>query len=480
MAKKKRIGVILLIAYLLLTAPGQTAYAMNTVDYHYTYDYWGNVIKSIPAFELIYTIDGDSMAVALSGIDDVAAGGGRIFLIDSTESRMNVFDYDFQFVTSIKLLRNEENKIVLDEEGNQVLLTNPEGVWFHEGQNEIYIADTGAERIVVLDGDGYYLKRIITKPDNMVGATQFKPSKIVVDNANKIYFIVQSGYEGIVELNQSGTFSRYFGVNKPVVNLWDYFWKKVSSSEQRAKMEKTYAPSFNNLTIDADGFIYATTTDSAAQEMVFRLNPKGENVLRQEGYWPVFGDLQADNKFTDVAINDYGVYALLDRSTGRIFLYDFDGELLSIFGKNGDLKGDFKSPSSITWFGDKLIATDKSLRCAYVYEMTEFGRAALGATECYYNGEWEKSAELSKEALRLNANYDLAYVGIGKYYLMQDDFENAMYYFKLGNDRTFYSKAYNGSRSLWIQNNFMLILAVILIVAGLLVYSEIRYFKKKG
>ena len=112
--------------------------------------------------------------------------------------------------------------------------------------------------------------------------------------------------------------------------------------------------------------------------------------------------------------------------------------------------------------------------------MTEFGRAALGATECYYNGEWEKSAELSKEALRLNANYDLAYVGIGKYYLMQDDFENAMYYFKLGNDRTFYSQAYNGSRSLWIQNHFVLILAVILIVAGLLVYSEIRYFKKKG
>ena len=154
MAKKKRIGVILLMAFLLLAAPGQTAYARNTVDHHYTYDYWGDVIKSIPAFELTYTIDGDSMEVALSGIDDVATGGGRIFLIDSTESRMNVFDSDFQFVTSVKLLRNEDNKIVLDEEGNQVLLMNPEGVWFHESLNEIDLADTGAERIVVLDGDG--------------------------------------------------------------------------------------------------------------------------------------------------------------------------------------------------------------------------------------------------------------------------------------------------------------------------------------
>ncbi|MBD5460727.1 MAG: hypothetical protein HDR26_07270 [Lachnospiraceae bacterium] len=480
MAKKKRIWVILLLVLLLLAAPGETAYAMNTVDNHYTYDYWGVVAKSIPAFELAYTIDEECTDVALSGVDDVATGGNRIFLIDTTESRMNVYDADFQFVTSVKLLRNEEKKIVLDEDGNQVMLTNPEGVWFHESENEIFIADTGAERIVVLDGDDYYLKRIITRPENMVGVTQFRPSKIAVDNANKIYFVVQSGYEGIVELNQSGTFSRYFGVNKPVVNLWDYFWKKMSSSEQKSKMAKTYAPAFNNLAIDADGFVYATTIDTAAQEQAFRLNPKGENVLRQEGYWPVFGDLRVENSFIDVAINDYGVYALLDQSTGRIFLYDFDGELISIFGKNGDLNGDFRSPSAIAWFGNKLIATDKSLRCAYVYEMTEFGRAALGATECYYNGEWEKSAELSREALRLNANYDLAYIGIGKYYLMQDDFENAMYYFELGNDRTFYSKAYNGSRSLWIQNNFVLILVVILIAAALLVYSEIRYYRKKG
>lgn len=480
MAKRKRIGVILLLTIVLVWTQGQMAYAANTVDSNYTYDYWGVIQRSIPAFELAYTIDGDSLEVTLSGVDDVATSSDRIFLIDTTESRMNVFDSNFQFVTSVKLLRNEENKIVLDEAGNQVMLTSPEGVWFHESENEIFIADTGAERIVVLDGNGYFLKRIITKPDNMVGATQFRPSKIAVDNANKIYFVVQSGYEGIVELNQSGTFSRYFGVNKPVVDLWDYFWKKMSSSEQKSKMAKTYAPAFNNLAIDGDGFVYATTMDTAAKDQAFRLNPKGENVLRQEGYWPVIGDLKLDNSFVDVAINDYGVYALLDQSTGRIFLYDFDGNLISIFGKNGDLKEDFRSASGIAWFGDRLIATDKSLRCAYVYEMTEFGRAALGATRSYYYGEWEESAELSREALRLNANYDLAYVGIGKYYLMQDDFENAMYYFKLGNDKTFYSQAYNGSRSLWIQDNFVLVIAIILILAASVVYSEIRYYKKKG
>lgn len=470
----------MVLALILACFSYTPAYAMNTEDDHYTYNYWGDVVKSIPAFELTRTINESSLDIPLSGVDDVATSSDRIFLIDTQESRLNVFDSELQYVTSIKLLRNEENKIVLDDAGNQVMLTNPEGVWFHESEDEIYIADTGAERIVVLDGTGYFLKRIITKPDNMVGVTLFRPSKIAVDNANKIYFVVQSGFEGIVELNQSGTFSRYFGVNKPKVNLWDYFWKKMSSDEQKAKMAKTYAPSFNNLTIDGDGFVYATTIDTAAQQQVFRLNPKGENVLRQEGYQKVAGDLMLENSFIDVAINDYGVYALLDQITGRIFVYDFDGQLLSIFGKTGDLNGDFKTPSAITWFGDKLVATDKALRCAYIYEMTEFGKAALGATKCYYNGEWEESAELSKEALRLNANYDLAYIGIGKYYLMQDDFDTAMYYFELGNDKTFYSKAYKGSRDLWVQEHFAVILGVMLICIGLLVYSEMRYYRKKG
>ena len=253
MAKKKIIGILLALVLVFTGFPGRTAYARNTEDHHYTYDFWAEILKSIPAFELAYTIDGNAMDIPVSGMDDVAAGGGRIFLIDTQESRLHIFDDNYQYITSVKLLRNEDKKIVLDENGGQVALTNPEGVWFHEGGNEIYIADTGAERIVVLDGDGYYLKRIITKPDNMVGVTQFRPSKIAVDDTNKIYFTVQSSFEGIVELNQSGTFSRYFGVNKPVVDLWDYFWKKMSSDEQKSKMSKTYDPAFNNLKIKRDG-----------------------------------------------------------------------------------------------------------------------------------------------------------------------------------------------------------------------------------
>ncbi|MDF2542512.1 MAG: hypothetical protein K0S47_2230 [Herbinix sp.] len=484
MRYKFRISALVLSLVLIFTNVVSVS-AQTTITDNYTYNFWGDVRKSVPAFELVRTIDEKTIDVTISGFDDVCTSKDRIFLIDTIESRMNVLDTDYNLVTSVKLIRNADKKIVTDPStGAQLVLTNPEGVWFHENGNEIYIADTGAHRIIVLDGDGYYLKRIIERPDNMIGSTQFNPSKIVVDQANKIYFVVQSGFEGIVELNEDGSFSRYFGVNKPIVDFWDFFWKSLSSDEQKTKMAKIYAPSFNNVDLDHEGFIYATTIDSAAKDMVFRLNPKGENVLKQEGYYPVWGDMYSSmfyvqTKFVDVAINEYGVYALLDQAKGRIFLYNFDGELINIFNSSGDLKGDFRAPGSIAWFGDTLIATDKTLKCAYVYEMTDFGKAALGATKHYYNGEWEESANLSKEAIRLNANYDLAYIGIGKYYLMKDDYKSAMYYFNLGNDKPFYSKAYNGYRNIWVQDHFIWLLSVIVLLAALLIYSEIRYHKRK-
>ena len=62
---------------------------------------------------------------------------------------------------------------------------------------------------------------------------------------------------------------------------------------------------------------------------------------------------------------------------------------------------------------------------------------------------------------------------------MKEDYDTAMYYFKLGNNREYYSKAFNGYRSIWIQENFGWIFAgMILVVVGV-AYSEYRYFKKQ-
>ena len=456
----------------------------NTRTYDYAYDFWGVTMEAVPAFVLERTIDkgGTLSGINISGFDDVCSGGGRLFLVDSGESRLIIMDENFELITFVKLLYNVENRIALDEKGNQIMLTNPEGVFYHALTNEVFIADTGAERILVLDGDKFFFKRIIGRPSNMTGVTKFEPSKIAVDYANRIYIVVQSGFEGILELNEDGSFSRYFGVNKPKVNLLDYFWKIFSSNEQREKMAKTFAPSFNNVAIDADGFVYATTYDANSRDMVFRLNPKGENVLIQSREHPVEGDVEREivTQFTAIAVNDYGVYALLDRSMGRIFIYNFYGEFMSVINCPSGMKGSFTAPAGIAWFGDQLVATDKQLRRAYVYTLTDFGRLALGSARHYYNGEWEASARLMEMALHLNSNYDLAYSAIGKYYLMQEDYRKAMYYLKLGQNRSYYSKAFSHYRNQWIKDNFIWFALLFLVCTGTIIYTEVRYHMKGG
>lgn len=454
----------------------------------YTYDYYGNAKEGPAAFALERTIgEKQTGEVKLSGVDDVCTSkDGRIFAVDTTESRLYVFDEEGNVLYTTKLMRKEDGKIATDESGNQIMLTNPEGLFVHEKEQELYIADTGARRILVLDLETYVLKKMIGKPDNMTGVTEFKPSKITVDHADRIYTVVQSSYEGIIEMTAAGEFSGYYGVNTPQVSLVDYFWKSIASDEQKAQMSKSYAPAFNNIALDGEGFVMAVTYDSAASDMVFRLNSKGKNVLREEGNMMVRGDVWSMHsnsnskitEFTDIAVTDFGTYALLDRIKGKIFLYNFDGELLNVFGSIGDLKGDFKEPSSIAWLGDKLVVSDRTLKCIYVLAPTAFGQAVLDGNEAYYFGDWDKALVAFEKAVAYNANYESAYSGIGKNYLMKDDYETAMYYFKLGNNRKFYSKAYNGYRGEWLERHFVVIAMIFVVLIGAVIYSEIRYHKK--
>lgn len=269
-----------------------------------------------------------------------------------------------------------------------------------------------------------------------------------------------------------------------VYDGYTYVWKSIASDEQKKQMAKVYAPAFNNIALDGEGFVMAVTYDLSASDMVFRLNSKGENVLREEGNTFVVGDIWSMNssdtgsQFVDIAVTDFGTYALLDRSKGRIFLYNFDGELLNAFGSMGNLKGEFKNPTSIAWLGDKLVVTDNTLKCAYILTPTAFGKAVLEGNESYYFGRWDEALVSFRQALALNANYEAAYSGIGKNYLMKDDYETAMYYFKMGNNRTFYSKAYNGYRGEWLEDHFLLVMILFLAVVGAVVGSEIRYHKQ--
>lgn len=488
---KKKIGVLISVLLLSLLANTTKVSAANdgtSYSYDgYIYDYNFNVQETPAAFQLERAITEDAFAgIGVQGIDDVSTSeDGRIFLTDTLSSRVFVMDSDGNYITAIKTIKNAEGKIELDEKGNQIVLSNPEGTFAFDQDKELYIADTGNKRIIVLDLDTYQLKKVITRPENMTGNSEFKPSKIAVDHAKRVYAIVQSSYEGIIELTAEGSFIGYYGVNIPQINPVEYFWKSIATDAQKSLMKKSYAPAFNNIAIDGEGFVMAVTYDSAASDMVFRLNAKGENVLRERDSIPVIGDYYSGNstdctQFTDLAVTDYGLYALLDKHDGKIFIYDFDGSLLNIFGTNGSCVGEFKNASGIAWLGDNLVVTDSAYRCAYILNPTEFGTSMLRGSEEYYNGKWDEALQYFQNTLNLCGNYEVAYTGIGKNYLMKEQYKDAMYYFKLGNNRDYYSEAYYGYRGEEIGKHFGIIAVLVVGLITLLVVTEVRYHVKEG
>lgn len=489
----KRFSAAVLCCLVLLgITPSTGAFAADGSSYvydGYVYDFWGEAQECPAAFALSGIIEAES--VGFGSIDDVSTSAdGRIFIADKTgEVDSNgkslggavfVFDEKGNYLAKIKTIWNSDGKIELNEDGSQVQLKGPTGTYYHDKNDELYIADSVNKTVYVLDGHTYQIKMKIGEPENLSGDTEYIPSKVTVDQADRIYIVVQSSYEGIIELNEDGSFSRYFGVNEPEVNLIEFFWKSLATDTQKEKMGKIYAPAFTNVTMDSEGFVYAVTNDAASVDSVFRLNSKGENVLR-EMQFPVTGDLVttgAASSFIDVAVTDYGVYAVLDNTKGRIFLYDFDGQILNIFGGYGKAKGQFSKPTSIAWNGYNLIVTDTDLRCVYILEPTEFGDVMLRASEAYYNGRWDEATELFHECIRWNSNYEVAYIGIGKNLLMKDEFEEAMYYFELGNARSYYSDAYNGYRGEVIKDNFWVFAVLFVVGITALIVSEVRYHKK--
>ncbi|MBQ1256814.1 MAG: hypothetical protein IIX93_06035, partial [Clostridia bacterium] len=91
-------------------------------------------------------------------------------------------------------------------------------------------------------------------------------------------------------------------------------------------------------------------------------------------------------------------------------------------------------------------------------------------------GDYDGSAETWKEVLKLNANYNLAFIGIGRALMRQENFEEAMKYFKMAYDQENYGRAYRYYRKEMIEDNIVWMVAVVAVL--LIVPMIIRRIRK--
>lgn len=382
----------------------------------------------------------------------------------------------------------------------------------------IYITDISNNQVLVINADSYdttlktyEVVQVVTSPVEELGTTTFKPKKVTVDAAGRIYIICDNIYDGIMEFSADGSFDRYIGTNYVTLTAWKIFWRNFKTESQLSQEKTIINTSFTSMTYK-NTMIYTTsyalynesgvlTNDNI---MIKKINPSGKDVLRRNGYTKPKGDntyfksndtngTYGPSKLDGIAVNDYGVYTVVDSARGRLFTYDNEGNLLYISGTGGagNISDNTQidkitSPVAIQYLGENVLVLDSRRQAIIIFEPTDIAQVINKAVKCEYegrsDGEYDDANnyipgayDYWKQVILLNSNYEYAYVGIGKHYMNLKDYKNALDNFKLGYDKVYYGKAYKQYRDNIIKENFTwaaIVIAVLII--GLTVFNKVR------
>ncbi len=478
--KLTTVFAFLFLASVLLDTATIQATSTDGNHYTYIYDCWGYDRESPDAYSVTRTITGSDFECGnFKEPSSLYVRGNDMYVADTGNNRIVLLRYENDKFHYIREIKKFENNGVEDS------LKQPQDV-FVTKEGDTYIADTGNSRIVHLNASGK-VSKIITKPDDETVSSDdgFLPQKLVVDSANRIFTQVQNVNKGFMEFASDGSFTGYVGASEVTYNFFQYLWKMVATSEQRSKMELFVPTEYNNLCLDSEGFIYATigVTDEgkapSAAQPIRKLNAKGTDILIRNGYtdpygdlrWTASGEMKGASKFVDVTCLDNDVYYALDNTRGRVFAYDFQGNMLYAFGGHGYKAGYFINPVALEDLGNTLVVLDSKLGSISQFTLTEFGTYINEGLAQYKIGNYEESASIWQKVLKLNGNYDQAYIGIGRAYLRQKSYKQAMDQFKLKLDSTNYSKAYKLYRKEWFEVHIGAILTVlaVIIVVGFII-----------
>lgn len=487
----KNLMRILALALALMCLGASLTLADTDLPYtSYNYDYWEDIVYTpapyVPAGSVggtSLTWNGEPLGAFKSPQDLCVAPDGTVFLADSGNNRI------IQLDSSLKTVLNVITGF--DNAGEADTFSNPTGVAVSE-KMQLYIADSQHRRIVVLEPDGT-LARIVENPQSEVleEGFVFTPLKVSVDYADRIYCIAQKMFEGIMVFETNGEFTGFFGTIEVKISLWEKFWRKLATKEERSKQQLFIPTEFTGMDIDQEGFVYASNVDTDGMQAVRRLNPRGQDVIRKGANGNLGGDLWSNgssqyagpSRIVDVVYREKGIYSLLDAKRGRIFTYDHEGNLLYIFGGVGTQAGTFTTPVAIEYLGDKILALDAYQASILIFGETEYGALINEAVGLRYDGDESQAVALWEQVLHLDENNELANTGIGKAYLSAGDNEKAMEYLKRGMNRSFYSVAFKRWRNEVLKENLTVILSgALALVALAVVYVKAIHprMKKKG
>lgn len=284
--------VITLIISAIIICSGLTVSADSNYK-EYLYNTEGESIQAPASYKVDKVIYGnEATGTKFNKPTDIACDdNGDIYVLDSGNDRIVVLDKNYAGKTIISNLNCN---------GEAISLAQATGLFITK-QN-IFVADKGTGLIYRINKENGLAEKIITfKPQPIVDDEfTFKPNNITVDDSGIIQVQAEGCYNGLITLDADGNMIGYFSANTiqaSVSVITAQFWRKIFSDEQQNSIEQVIPVEYSGITMDKDGFVYTTTAQTETSTMeIKKLNPYGNNIL---GYNDKFANYKLAN-------GDYG------------------------------------------------------------------------------------------------------------------------------------------------------------------------------
>lgn len=434
----------------------------NVVPYtSYIYNYWEEPVPVPPPYIPDKFITGNTIGIDSfkKASDLYVSRKNYIYIADSGNNRIVVLNPEWKVS---KIITEFDNKGSVDR------FNNPQGICVTDNQH-LFVADTGNARIIEFDSTGTLLREI-DRPETVPGIIEddfkFLPKKIDVDKAGRIYVIAHNVYDGIMQFDVDGQFQGFIGAPQVNPNVVSYIWKRYfSTEEQKDRMQLILPTEYNNFDLDYRGFLYTTVASGGLKEdqAVRKLNPSGEDVLRRNGFYMQTGDINAERWVGSPIEGKTSFVDIKVRENGIYIVLDQNRGRIFTYNNNGYLLFVFGYRSDQLGNFSNPVALDiwqdriivlDESRGLTVFKPTDYSKSILAAINYHYSGDYEQSTAMWQKVIRYNSNYELAYTGLGRAYLRQGQYEMAMKSFKLGNNREEYSEAMELNRKKIVMDNF--------------------------
>ncbi len=393
----------------------------------YSYNRFGDDVPAPIGYEVKQMVTSRVMGTALSSPQDMYYDKyqDELYVVDSGNKRIVVLDSNYNFVRQYTGFGDTQ-------------LAHPMGLMVMKN-GDIYVTDDVMD-ITLRGNQAGELLQVFSRPvsDLFDSTITFKPKKVVVDSAGRVYVLALGVYQGLVCYNPDGSFLNYFGaaqVETTPKMVLQKLWRSLMTRQQRANMEAFIPIEYVNIAIDDEDMVYAAVaaTENFINKAMTVLNPMGINIIRHFNF--------ANMLVGDMLPEENGIYTALNRSNRTIIQFTDVGPIL-FFGGQGTQDGLFQDPVAIERIGSDILILDAQTGNITVFRLTEFGQKIHEGSILYQQGRYVDSIQPWLDVLKLDNNYNMAYRGLGKAYYQLEDYEQAMYYFKLGNYRDHYSDAY--------------------------------------